>query len=182
MSVSFIIFDKWKNKCFFLPLEMRHSTETNRISQMSIITSISQSRLKGMESLGNRLVVVHFQRIQDLRSAFLCSNFTHQNRFIIPIASMITIIYFKIMSFKITWLFYINRISISYLLIFRCSFHSKWALLVHPLFPSHSYYSKICQKKCLPSFLTFGNHMKWYWSEFDFQMNLLLIMLTIDNT
>ena len=181
MSVSFIMFDKWKNKCFFFFLEMRHSTEANRISPMNKIASISQSRLKGMENPGNRLLIVHFQGIKDLRNIFICSNFIHQNRFIIPITTLITIIYFKIMSFKITWLFYIIRISISYLLIFRCSFHSKWALLAHPLFPSHSYYSNKCQKKCPPSFLTFYNKKKWCESNFDSQMNLL-IMLTIDNT
>ena len=68
---------------------------------MSIITSISQSRLKGMETPGNRLVIVHFQRIQDLRNVFICSNFTHQNRFIITITTLISVVYFKIMPFKI---------------------------------------------------------------------------------
>ena len=180
--MSFIMIDKWKNERFFVFLQMEHSTETNRISKMNKIASISQSRLKGIENPGNRLHIVHFQGIKDFRNIFFCSNFIHQNRFIIAITTLITIIYFKIMSFKITGLFYINRISISYLLIFRCFFHPKLALFVHPYFPSHSYYSKICQKKCLPSFLTFGNKKKWCESNFDSQMNLLLIMLTIDNT
>ena len=179
--MSFIMLEKWKNEGFLLPLEMWLSTETNRISQVNKITTISQSGLKRMENPGNRLVIVHFQGIKTLRNTFTCSNFTNQYWFIISIASMITIIYFKIMPFKITWLFYINRISISYLLIFHYYFQSRLVLLAHPLFPSHSYYSKICQKKCPPSFLTFGNHIKWYWSEFGSQMNLL-VMLTIDNT
>ena len=101
MSLSFSMIDKWKNECYFFFLQMGHSTETNPISQMNKVTSISQSRLKGMKTLDTRLVIVHFQRIQDLRNTFLCSNFTHQNRFIITITTLITVVYFKIMSFKI---------------------------------------------------------------------------------
>ena len=126
MSVSFIMFDKWKNKCFFLPLEMRHSTEANRISQMSIITSISQSRLKGMENPGNRLLIVHFQGIKDFRNIFFCSNFIHQNRFIIPITTLITIIYFKIMPYKITWLFLLTDFQFPTYWYFAALFIPNW--------------------------------------------------------
>ena len=101
MRLRFITIDKWKNECYFFFLQMGHSTETNSISQMNKITSISQSRLKRIETLGNRLLIVHFQRIQDLRNTFLCIKLIHQYGFIIPITSLITVVFFKIMSFKI---------------------------------------------------------------------------------
>ena len=107
MSLSFIRIDKWKNECCFLFLQMRYSTETNRISYMSIITSISQSRLKGVKTLGSRLVIIHFQGIENLRNTLICSMFIYQNGFIISITSLVILYHFKVFFFKIIRLYFL---------------------------------------------------------------------------